>query len=210
MKFVCQVCGYIYDESKEKVPFDELPDDWKCPLCGASKSDFAPMEEETIKEDKKSPNIDYDLVKLNVGEMGALCSNLARACEKQMLKEEQEMFLSLARYFDGIRPLEENAKVIDLLDLLNADIKEYNSLKDFCLDNEDRGAARASVWGDKVTRMLASLVNRYQSEGEKMLKDTDIWVCSVCGFVYIGDNPPELCPVCKVPSWKFERMEGLK
>ena len=28
------------------------------------------------------------------------------------------------------------------------------------------------------------------------------------GFVYIGDEAPELCPVCKVPAWKFEKIEG--
>ena len=36
MKYVCQICGYVYDDAKEKVPFAELPDDWKCPLCGLS------------------------------------------------------------------------------------------------------------------------------------------------------------------------------
>ena len=47
-----------------------------------------------------------------------------------------------------------------------------------------------------------------QKEGSAFLKDTDVWVCSVCGFIYTGDTPPELCPVCKVPAWKFEKMEG--
>ena len=37
MKYVCQICGYIYDDTKEKVPFEQLPADWKCPLCGAAK-----------------------------------------------------------------------------------------------------------------------------------------------------------------------------
>jgi rubredoxin len=32
--------------------------------------------------------------------------------------------------------------------------------------------------------------------------------CTVCGFVYIGETPPELCPVCKVPPYKFEKIEG--
>ncbi len=45
MKYVCLICGYIYDEEKEGVPFSSLPDDWKCPLCGAAKSDFELMEE---------------------------------------------------------------------------------------------------------------------------------------------------------------------
>ena len=42
MKYVCKICGYIYDDTKEKVPFEQLPADWKCPLCGAAKTDFKP------------------------------------------------------------------------------------------------------------------------------------------------------------------------
>ena len=40
-----------------------------------------------------------------------------------------------------------------------------------------------------------------------MLQNTGVGVCSVCGFVYVGDEPPQLCPVCKVPAWKFDRAE---
>ena len=47
-KWVCQVCGYIYDPEKGDVDsgvapgtsFESLPDDWVCPECGASKDDF--------------------------------------------------------------------------------------------------------------------------------------------------------------------------
>ena len=35
------------------------------------------------------------------------------------------------------------------------------------------------------------------------IKNNKIWVCDICGFVYIGDNPPKVCPVCKVPSLKI-------
>ena len=31
---------YIYDEEKEGKKFDELQDDWECPVCGIEKSDF--------------------------------------------------------------------------------------------------------------------------------------------------------------------------
>lgn len=39
-KYECIVCGYVYDDAVEDVPFLELPDDWLCPLCGASKEEF--------------------------------------------------------------------------------------------------------------------------------------------------------------------------
>ncbi len=40
--FKCTICGYIYDESKEGTPFNDLPDDWVCPVCNAPKSVFEP------------------------------------------------------------------------------------------------------------------------------------------------------------------------
>ncbi|MEG1651457.1 MAG: rubredoxin, partial [Oscillospiraceae bacterium] len=75
-------------------------------------------------------------------------------------------------------------------------------------DVNDRGAKRSLVWSEKVTRILKSLLTRYEKEGDGMLKNTGVYVCTICGFVYLGDNPPEICPVCKVPSRKFEKIEG--
>lgn len=39
-KYRCKLCGFIYDDSKEKIKFEDLPDDWCCPLCGATKDLF--------------------------------------------------------------------------------------------------------------------------------------------------------------------------
>ena len=47
-KYRCKICGYIYDPAKGDADgniapgtsFEELPDDWVCPICGASKDDF--------------------------------------------------------------------------------------------------------------------------------------------------------------------------
>jgi len=52
-KYECTVCGYIYDpelgdpdgDIKPGTPFEELPDDWVCPVCGAEKSEFKKIEE---------------------------------------------------------------------------------------------------------------------------------------------------------------------
>jgi len=45
MKYVCKLCGYIYDDNQEEVKFEDLPEDWVCPLCGATKDDFEPVED---------------------------------------------------------------------------------------------------------------------------------------------------------------------
>jgi len=39
-KYKCIICGHIYDDSIEKIKFEDLPDDWKCPVCGVSKDKF--------------------------------------------------------------------------------------------------------------------------------------------------------------------------
>ena len=38
--YKCMACGYVYDEADEGVKFEDLPDNWTCPVCGAPKSDF--------------------------------------------------------------------------------------------------------------------------------------------------------------------------
>lgn len=45
MKYVCDVCGYVYDEEVEGVKFEDLSDDFACPLCGVGKDEFSPEEE---------------------------------------------------------------------------------------------------------------------------------------------------------------------
>ena len=49
-KYVCDICGYVYDPAVgdpdsgigPDTPFENLPDDWACPVCGAGKDDFSP------------------------------------------------------------------------------------------------------------------------------------------------------------------------
>lgn len=216
MRYVCSVCGYIYDEAREKTPFSELSDDWRCPVCRAAKSVFVPEKKEEPKEapaPAASVSVpvpeDGDMTKLSVGELSALCSNLARGCEKQYKAEEAELFRELADYFAAVTPAVPDADVDGLAALIKGDLNEgYPAVKAAASAAGDRGTKRICVWGEKVTNMLNSLIGQYQKEGGAFLADTEIWVCTVCGFVYVGDQPPELCPVCKVPAWKFEKIEG--
>ena len=210
MRYICTICGYVYDDEKEKVPFSELPDNWVCPICKAGKSAF--KMEETKEEkmvDVKPLVVDDDMKALSAGELSAICSNLARGCEKQYKEKESMLFKKMADYFKAATPAVEGADAEKLSAVLKDDLDRlYPALSSVAKEEGDRGTQRITVWGEKVTAILYSLLERYEKEGDAFLKDTKIWVCSVCGFVYVGDSAPELCPVCKVPSWKFDCIEG--
>ena len=52
-KYICMVCGLIYDEAegwpeeniKAGTKWDDVPDDWECPDCSVGKDDFELLEE---------------------------------------------------------------------------------------------------------------------------------------------------------------------
>ncbi len=43
-KWECDICGYVYDEEVEGIPFAKLPEDWTCPDCGVGKEDFSEID----------------------------------------------------------------------------------------------------------------------------------------------------------------------
>ena len=208
-KWICQICGYVYDEEKEGVPFSQLPDSWVCPLCGADKASFSPAGGVEEKPQAPMPVIHEDLEELSPGVLAAVCSNLARGCEKQYQAEEAALYQQLADFFTAAAPSAPQNTLEDLSSLVSQDLSQgYPALHSAAKAEADRGTQRICVWGEKVTRIADSLLKRYQKEGEAFLQGTRIWVCSVCGFIYVGDSAPDLCPVCKVPAWKFDVVEG--
>ncbi len=209
-KWICGICGYVYDEEKEGKAFAGLPDGWVCPLCGADKSQFAPEKKE--EKAAAAPAREHRDVRIDSAlQLSAVCSNLARGCEKQYQEKEAALYRELAEYFTAAAPEAPDEGLGGLIARLRRDLDEgYPALRESAQTVSDRGTQRICVWGEKVTRMLLSLLERYEREGEDFLKNTQVWICTVCGFLTVGDRPPELCPVCKVPSWKFEAVEGRR
>lgn len=58
-KYICSICGYIYDEAAgipdagiaPGTKWEELPEDWVCPLCGAARSEFV-LQAEAAQENR--------------------------------------------------------------------------------------------------------------------------------------------------------------
>lgn len=216
-KYVCTICGYIYDEAAGIpnagiVPgtlWESLPADWVCPLCKASKSDFredgADAEERSasVKEENAE-----EMGELSFGELSALCSNLAKGCEKQYLPKEMDLFLKLADYFKQKSDTAISPDIETILSVVKQDLESAYPRANNAADmNQDRGAKRVLVWSEKVTRILNSLLTRYEKEGDAFLENTRIYVCEICGFIYVGDEPPAVCPVCKVPAFKITEVQ---
>lgn len=45
MKYVCDVCCFEYDPAEnDNIPFEDLPEDWVCPVCGAGKEEFSKQD----------------------------------------------------------------------------------------------------------------------------------------------------------------------
>ena len=252
MRYVCTICGYVYDEEQDGTPFAELPATWICPVCTAPKELFEPEAAPemngaeppavantavtNVSADNtpaanaaagaaphtpaSTGDVDPDLLEIPPGVLAAIFSNLARGCEKQYLDEEAGLFREIAVHFTKMAVAEnlaenptgnlaedpaetppDQAGLDTLAQLLADDLaKGYPTLSSTATDAGDRGTLRICVWGEKVTRVLASLVDRYRREGEAFLEGKRVWVCSVCGFTFVGPKPPELCPVCKVPA----------
>jgi rubredoxin len=49
-KYVCKICGYVYDPAlgdpdqhvSPETPFEKIPENWVCPICGVGKDEFEP------------------------------------------------------------------------------------------------------------------------------------------------------------------------
>ncbi|MFW5780192.1 MAG: rubredoxin, partial [Bacillota bacterium] len=174
-KYICSVCGYVYDEEKglkeKNIPpatkWADIPDDFVCPLCNAAKDAFEEqkLRPSSDKESQINKDLDFDKPnreKLSYGELSVICSNYAKGLIKQYLPEQAALFDDLAKYFDK-KSKTEKGVFSDILSLADKDINQYiPQAKPQTQNDGDRGGLRALVWSEKVTKMLSSLIKQYQ------------------------------------------------
>ena len=237
-KYRCTICGYIYDEEVEKIKFEDLPEDWKCPLCGAPKNLFEEIIEENQKEiDNKNKinektneevfeeykeltneevfeeykeltneEVFEEYKELTNEEMAYICSNLAKSCEKQYKEKEQKLYETLFKYYEN-KIVPKEIEINELCNLYKEEIGLYDEIKETAKKNNDSGTLRAITWSSKVSAIIRNIITEYQEKGIEYIKENKIWVCTICGFIYIGSNPPTYCPVCKVPNIKIVEVK---
>jgi rubrerythrin len=55
-------------------------------------------------------------------------------------------------------------------------------------------------------KCIRKITRKPKKIGEEKMKKK--WICTVCGYVHEGENPPEKCPTCGAPAEKFNLQEG--
>lgn len=213
-KYLCTVCGHVYDEAAgdEKThiakgtAFGDLPEKWTCPVCGAFRSQFQEMKEEKTAEQQAAPEKTGDVTAL---QKSIICSNLAKGLEKQYKADEAAVCFSLAKELKDAVPKADTVSFTALQKGCEHDIASLiPTAKKIAENHHDRGALRAVTWAEKVTRIQHSLLERHAAEGPELIKDKNVYLCPICGFIFIDTHAPSKCPVCSIPDWKFEIVEG--
>jgi len=137
----------------------------------------------------------------------AVCSNLSKACAKQLRKREADLFKSLSDYFNLKVILVADADLNQLEAIAKQELaKNYPSLMVIAEEAGDRGTQRALTWGKKVTSIHTSLLARYQKQKDALLENNNLYVCEACGFIAVAADVPDLCPICKAPAARFTKI----
>ena len=123
-------------------------------------------------------------------------------------------FKAMALYLSAAVAGEMETKPLeDILSEVQTSLKEDTSnripaAKKAAEKTGNRGPLRALTWGAKVAAIQSSVIARYLKSREELLEgDKQIYVCDACGFIYVGNEAPDLCPVCKAPSSRFSEWK---
>ena len=148
-----------------------------------------------------------DKKQYSVKSMSAICSNMAKACEKQSRPVEMALFKQLGSYYESLVQPAKPESFSDLSGYISVDlVKTYEEVAAVAASAGDRGALRCMTWGKKVTSIHKSVLARYEKQGDALLEGSNLYVCEACGFIAIAPSVPELCPICKAPASRFTKV----
>jgi len=141
------------------------------------------------------------------GALASICTNLSKACDKQMRPTEAGLFGKLAAYFSQSAGVVGPVSFNDLDAYIASDSESgYVVAESRAQQIGDRGALRCVTWGKKVTAIHKSILTRYAKQGNSLLEGNNLYVCEACGFIAIAKEVPELCPICKAPASRFSKI----
>lgn len=216
-KWVCRICGYIYEGEK-------LPKDFVCPLCKHGAADFEKIET-TAKGDKtmnlKGSKTEKNLEAAFAGESMARNKytyyaskarkdgyvQIAQLFEETANQEKEHAKLWFKLLHNGIDGTAENlgaaadGENYEWTEMYPTFAKEAREEGFDAIANLFEGvAAVEKVHEDRYKKLLENVQG-----GLVFSKDEDvIWQCKNCGHICIGKKAPEICPVCAHSQGYFE------
>ena len=218
MSWKCSICGYVYEGN-------ELPDDFKCPKCGADKAAFVEVKEE--KEEKpvaKNPyagtKTEKNLWEAFAGESQARnkYTYFASGAKKQGYEQIAALFLKTADnekehaklWFKALGEVGDTAE--NLVSAANGENYEWTDMYDRMAKEADEEGFHELA---EQFRGVAAIEKTHEERYRKLLHNVEakevfeksevkVWECRNCGHIVIGTKAPEVCPVCKHPQSYFE------
>jgi len=230
-KYVCGVCGYEYSGGNED--FEKLPENYVCPICGASKDKFILQsdEEEINKNTEKGgihmANLQGTKTEKNLMEAFAGESQARNKYTYFASKAKKEGYEQIAAIFEETAGNEkEHAKIWFKL-LCGGEVPSTaENLKAAAAgENEEwtamykRMAAEAREEGFNDIAFLFEKVGAIEKEHEERYlallknvedgavfakKEKSVWICRNCGHIVDSEKAPGKCPVCVHPQAYFE------
>jgi len=146
--------------------------------------------------------------------LSLICSNYQLASERMHRPNLGKLFSLLSRSFEiqamNVSVEDEKRPVFNrflerMQESIQDDLKNnYAAGEKAAHAVRNRGVLRSVTWGKKVAAIQNSVIKRYiKSEGSLVQHDQQMYVCQACGFIGIGTETPDVCPVCKAPAIKF-------
>ena len=213
-KWKCKVCGYVYEG-------EELPEDFKCPVCKQPASAF-----EKVEEKKDGGNLyagtktEKNLLEAFAGESQARnkYTFFATIAQREGYEELAEIFLKTARneqehariWYEALGHIGNSAE--NLLSAAEGENYEWT-------DMYARMAREADEEGfhdiAETFRKVGEIEKRHEERYRRLLNDVKmksvfekssvtVWECRVCGHIVVGTKAPDVCPACKYNQAYFE------
>lgn len=208
-KFICTVCGYIYEGT-------EAPEE--CPVCHVKADKFKEFNPQALKGTKTEQN----LMNAFAGESQAHTKYLyyASKAKKDGFEQIAELFTETALnekehaklWFKFLHEGDIPTTTKNLADAAAGENYEWTDMyEDMAKQAIEDGFPELAVKFRSVGAIEKRHEERYRKllqnieEGIVFSKDGDrIWQCRNCGHIHIGKAAPEVCPVCNHPKSFFQ------
>ena len=214
MKYRCKVCGYIYEG-------DVLPPDYVCPLCHKGTEYFELVEEKKSGSGKlEGSKTAKNLADAFAGESQARnkYTYFAEVARREGYEQLAEIFLSTARneqeharlWFELLGGIQDTAA--NLQAAAEGENYEWTDMYDrFAKEADEEGFPEIAA----KFRMVGAIEKTHEERYRKLLNNVQMkqvfakgemtmWECRICGHIVVGNEAPEVCPVCHYSQSFFE------